>query len=367
MRDRDGRAWTNLPTGGFVDLQSTLDGTFSGDATSLAMPPHRRQQLRQSNPNVTGTLFLPGQRPPSAGTYEGSANDQDTSRSGEGRLFEQQQRRPQTTPHLSSSARSSRDATDTGAGQPEYDGVPGTSNPRRRGRVPAAKEVWTETHYSVPRISQKMPLRSMHFDKQVNTLGRSNTRSEMINRLRTINMPHISYDIDGDGVVSPDDMAIAKLIDERGVGMLTETQRDKGRQKMAENFLHRNFNHERTGLTAEHDPAVVKRVSQCLPRVSKMDIRFKLGSSNNAALVLKPQTFGTLLDPPTFQRSLRPGDGPVGLPTSHAGSRAKMFAMRHQELVEKFNAAPRKSYMDGYDVRRARVLFREETHGQRCL
>lgn len=59
----------------------------------------------------------------------------------------------------------------------------------------------------------KAPLRSLYLDPSVNTAPQAHTQTELHRIIRERNMAHMTYDIDGDGVVDQDDYKVAKKMD----------------------------------------------------------------------------------------------------------------------------------------------------------
>jgi hypothetical protein len=54
-------------------------------------------------------------------------------------------------------------------------------------------------------------------------------------------MPHISYDLDGDGIVGGRDLVIGKLFDSEHKGSLTNLQREAAFKAIKEDSLEHNF------------------------------------------------------------------------------------------------------------------------------
>ncbi|CAM9978369.1 unnamed protein product, partial [Pylaiella littoralis] len=78
---------------------------------------------------------------------------------------------------------------------------------------------------------------------QVNNIPHVGTQSDFRALIKAQNIPHPSYDIDGDGVVSQEDYALAKRFDINGDGILDEAEKVVGRRIMAEMFLE-NHQHD---------------------------------------------------------------------------------------------------------------------------
>ena len=64
--------------------------------------------------------------------------------------------------------------------------------------------------YSRPKVSSSIPLRSAFLDPRVNNIPKSKTRSELLRTIKAQNIPHHSFDIDGDGYVSQEDLLLGK-------------------------------------------------------------------------------------------------------------------------------------------------------------
>lgn len=112
-----------------------------------------------------------------------------------------------------------------------------TSVPSRSRSEPAFT-----TAFARPVLSKKAPLRTLLLDPESNNMPRSRTRSEFKKNLRKVNVPHWSYDIDGDGEVSHADYRIGKQYDLSGSGRLSPDERTGGRKMMASQFFK---NHQR--------------------------------------------------------------------------------------------------------------------------
>ena len=79
--------------------------------------------------------------------------------------------------------------------------------------------------YSRPVHSKNQPLRSSFLDPETNNFPRSKTKKELQRKKKLVNMPHMSYDIDGDGYVSQEDYFMAKRFDMDGNGVLDADER----------------------------------------------------------------------------------------------------------------------------------------------
>ena len=112
--------------------------------------------------------------------------------------------------------------------------------------------------HSRPAMSSDMPLRSLFLDPLANNMPRSNTQSKLNKLKREINMPHGSYDIDGDGYVSQEDYFLSKRFDLDGNGVLDPDEQEVGRFIMAQDFFenHRDdihlYGEEWKGTEAEN-------------------------------------------------------------------------------------------------------------------
>ena len=91
----------------------------------------------------------------------------------------------------------------------------------------------------MPRPSYKYgcQLKSQWMDPDNNPIPPSKTYTEYKDKLRSMNLPHISYDIDGDGIVGPEDLFMAKRFDIDGNGVLDREEQYIGKQIIAEQFF----------------------------------------------------------------------------------------------------------------------------------
>jgi hypothetical protein len=96
-----------------------------------------------------------------------------------------------------------------------------------------------DTSHAIPRASTKYgcELKSQWLDPDNNPIPPSKTQSEYHHKMKNINLPHISYDIDGDGSVGGDDLMMAKKFDVDGNGFLDPTEQQIGKQMIAERFF----------------------------------------------------------------------------------------------------------------------------------
>ena len=108
-------------------------------------------------------------------------------------------------------------------------------------RAKAKKEVAEfEGHYnqySRPKVSSSIPLRSAFLDPKINNIPKSKTRSELLRKIKANNIPHHSFDIDGDGYVSQEDLLLGKRFDLDGNGLLDPEEVEIGRRIIAEEFF----------------------------------------------------------------------------------------------------------------------------------
>ena len=111
--------------------------------------------------------------------------------------------------------------------------------------------------YSRPKVSSTIPLRSAFLDPRVNNIPKSNTRSDLLRKIKATNIPHHSFDIDGDGYVSQEDLLLGKRFDLDGNGVLDPDEQEVGRRIIAEEFFkaHRHdlhlFGEEYSNCTEE--------------------------------------------------------------------------------------------------------------------
>jgi len=94
--------------------------------------------------------------------------------------------------------------------------------------------------YARPRPCFHAPLKSVFLDPKANTFPNSKTKNSLMKKIRNINIPHESYDIDGDGVVDQDDMKFAKKFDVNGTGVLSAKEQLIGKRMLSEEFFSSN-------------------------------------------------------------------------------------------------------------------------------
>jgi len=95
-------------------------------------------------------------------------------------------------------------------------------------RLPTSRNQW-----SIAQRSMTYPLKSILLDDDQRNIPRHRTRTELLADRKKINIPHMSFDVDMDGVVSELDMKYAKAYDLDGDGILNKGERQRLRQAMA--------------------------------------------------------------------------------------------------------------------------------------
>lgn len=101
----------------------------------------------------------------------------------------------------------------------------------------AVAEDLSRTAYSRPRRQKVAPLRTAFMDPVENNIPKHKTRSELRRTLRSINKPHRSFDIDGDGIVDTIDYRLSAQFDSDGNGMIDPHERKQGRRMIASNIV----------------------------------------------------------------------------------------------------------------------------------
>lgn len=94
--------------------------------------------------------------------------------------------------------------------------------------------------FAVPYVSSVQPLRSVLLDPKINTYPACRTQSELRRQRKRAMMPHMSFDIDGDGEVSQLDLKLAKQFDANKNGMLDPKETHLGRQVIAKDFFEKH-------------------------------------------------------------------------------------------------------------------------------
>ena len=91
-----------------------------------------------------------------------------------------------------------------------------------------------------PRASMSSPLRTTYLDPSVCMIPRQSSLLALKAGRKRVNVCHSSYDIDGDGFVSSEDLRLAKGFDVRGNGYLDDVEQKQGRVTMAKQFYAQN-------------------------------------------------------------------------------------------------------------------------------
>ena len=193
-----------------------------------------------------------------------------------------------------------------------------------------------ETRYRRPEPSRKIPLRSMFLDPVVCNFQPSTTRRSLMRKIREVNLPHQSYDIDGDGIVSQEDLFCAKRFDVNNDGVLDENEINVGRLVIAEDFFRNHkdkavhyFGPEYAALSVEGSvKAICKNYSLdgIVRKLQSVEQDIGLTSSQQMRSLLHYQTTSDLArpDPTSFSSSVSARD-------THNGSRAALFAVRREQ------------------------------------
>jgi len=71
--------------------------------------------------------------------------------------------------------------------------------------------------------------------------GDQRTRSKLLYERKKAMIPHISYDLDGDGIVGGRDLVIANIFDKDKKGSLTVEEREAALKALREDNLEGNF------------------------------------------------------------------------------------------------------------------------------
>lgn len=80
------------------------------------------------------------------------------------------------------------------------------------------------------------PLKTLLLDDSKRNIPRHRTRSQLLSSRKRTNIPHMSFDVDMDGVVSELDMKYAKAFDLDGDGILNKEERSLLRHAMAKDM-----------------------------------------------------------------------------------------------------------------------------------
>eukprot|EP00946_MAST-07B_sp_MAST-7B-sp1_P004292 g4292.t1 len=206
-----------------------------------------------------------------------------------------------------------------------------------------------------PNLSMVAPNKTVWLDQnEAARLKKHRTRSDLMQTCKTATVPHISYDIDGDGVVNQDDLKIARMVDPQGLGVLDKERTFEGKKLLARKYLDHNQN-ERW----------FKHVAPDIAAMSREEAVNYLATTEDFAKTM-------------FQLRLKekPGNGKGG-----RGSRAALVEVDHgwasskEERAPKIVTAVRTSRREGAKERRARTrseLFSTRKnlaikHNQECF
>ena len=186
-----------------------------------------------------------------------------------------------------------------------------------------------------PSLSMVAPNKTVWLDQnEAARLKRHKTRSDLLQTCKTATVPHISYDIDGDGIVNQDDLKVARMVDPQGLGVLDEAGTLRGKKLLAKKYL--DFN---------QDERWFKHIAPDIAAMSREDAVDYLASTKDFAKVM-------------FKLRLkeRPGNG-----TGGRGSRAALVEVDHgwasskEERAPKIVTAVRTSRREGARERQART------------
>merc|ERR1711865_1331331 len=120
----------------------------------------------------------------------------------------------------------------------EVDRLRNTRNDRLTGPLPSpaarANELPSgKTQYGNCRFSNTAPLRTLYLDDTCNAQLKQRSWYGLLEAQRKRNVPHPSYDIDGDGVVSVADYKMAKKFDQDSNGIIDREEMDAGKRIIA--------------------------------------------------------------------------------------------------------------------------------------
>jgi len=99
-------------------------------------------------------------------------------------------------------------------------------------RLPTERNRW-----SIAQRSLDNPLKTLLLDDQKRNIPRHRTRTDLLASRKCINIPHMSFDVDMDGVVSDLDLKYAKAFDLDGDGILNKQERAQLRHAMAKDIF----------------------------------------------------------------------------------------------------------------------------------
>jgi len=111
---------------------------------------------------------------------------------------------------------------------PRRDDPPNLYGTFTQERLPTVRNQW-----SIAQRSMVDPLKSLLLDDETRNIPRHQTRTQLVASRKQINIPHMSFDVDMDGVVSELDMKYAKKYDFDGDGILNKAERSSLRHAMA--------------------------------------------------------------------------------------------------------------------------------------
>ena len=186
-----------------------------------------------------------------------------------------------------------------------------------------------------PNLSMVSPNKTVWLDQnEAARLQRHKTRSDLMQTCKTATVPHMSYDIDGDGIVNQDDLKVARMVDPQGLGVLDAAGTLRGKKLLAKKYL--DFN---------QDERWFKHIAPDIAAMSREDAVDYLATTKDFAKVM-------------FKLRLkeRPGNG-----TGGRGSRAALVEVDHgwasskEERAPKIVTAVRTSRREGARERQART------------
>ena len=223
--------------------------------------------------------------------------------------------------------------------------------------------------FSRPSMSTEVPLRSLLLDPAANNLPRSTTQSRLNQMKREINMPHMSYDIDGDGDVSQEDYFLSKRFDLDGNGVLDPDEQEVGRFIMAQVFFenHRDdihlYGEEWKGTEAENIErlATAHTFQKMLNKLKQTEKHYRTIGSMDATACLtmadksitKHNFYCNKFDTTAWNDH---GANPRSKShTHHAGSRENLFHLRKTNAREKCQARLEKAEADRPQFSKRRI------------
>ena len=201
------------------------------------------------------------------------------------------------------------------------------------------------------------------------SLPRSTTQSRLNQMKREINMPHMSYDIDGDGDVSQEDYFLSKRFDLDGNGVLDPDEQEVGRFIMAQDFFenHRDdihlYGEEWKGTEAENIErlATAHTFQKMLNKLKQTEKHYRTIGSMDATACLtmadksitKHNFYCNKFDTTAWNDH---GANPRSKShTHHAGSRENLFHLRKTNAREKCQARLEKAEADRPQFSKRRI------------